>query len=726
MFINRLSDFTGTRSRGRTGTTLLSLVFETNASTDSAIRAARSGIRGRIRPVGKRGSDALHCNCKSSSTSPFTHRRDSHSGKCQNAAPFRKNRDDKDRPFRAKSKARGLFFKKFADFLRLGRSDQRRQLLDVCRADLLHRAEMLQQRADRLLADPFDLFQFAVYEGLAPLLAVECDSEAVHLLLDARQEMEQRRRGPQSDQQRRIAAVELRRAVAVILRKARNRNIESQSLQHLVDRPHLPLAAVGDNQIGQFGPFGLQTAVTAEDHLAHRGIVVGALHGLDIEMAVLLARGLAVTEDDARRHGIRALKVRVVETLDVARLPIEVQRLAQRLHQPLRMTFGILDLEVLELLGPVDAGALLREFQQVELLAPLGHGEGYPVEEQRRRGEEGDDDLAGELAVGDLLDDVLDGQRQHVARIAADARCEPHGIDPDDRAVADAREVAVGHVVVLEQREDIHVDDPRADDHRAAGIVVQRVEALLVALRRLEAQLRGRPLHFAREVLPHGPQVALEHRDDQFDLPRILLLALQPHAGALAVAQMVLQADGVLSAGDLRGREVQLAGAQRHHLAHELQHTVLHHHRTVGAEVLRPVAHDLPRGLHAREALAPHDDPRIGLVVLEQDVVARLEGLDERIFEQQGVGFAADDDVADFGNLPHQCADLRAVLLRLHEVRRDALAQALGLAHVDDRARAVQELVDAGRQGQQRDLLPQVVLQGFGHGSYAEIAVAQR
>ena len=31
--------FICTRSRGRTGTTLLSLVFETNASTDSAIRA---------------------------------------------------------------------------------------------------------------------------------------------------------------------------------------------------------------------------------------------------------------------------------------------------------------------------------------------------------------------------------------------------------------------------------------------------------------------------------------------------------------------------------------------------------------------------------------------------------------------------------------------------------------------------------------------------------------
>ena len=37
--IQLLSRFTCTRSRGRTDTTLLSLVFETNASTDSAIRA---------------------------------------------------------------------------------------------------------------------------------------------------------------------------------------------------------------------------------------------------------------------------------------------------------------------------------------------------------------------------------------------------------------------------------------------------------------------------------------------------------------------------------------------------------------------------------------------------------------------------------------------------------------------------------------------------------------
>ena len=39
MVYNCLGFSHSTRSRGRTGTTLLSLVFETNASTDSAIRA---------------------------------------------------------------------------------------------------------------------------------------------------------------------------------------------------------------------------------------------------------------------------------------------------------------------------------------------------------------------------------------------------------------------------------------------------------------------------------------------------------------------------------------------------------------------------------------------------------------------------------------------------------------------------------------------------------------
>ena len=122
--------------------------------------------------------------------------------------------------------------------------------------------------------------------------------------------------------------------------------------------------------------------------------------------------------------------------------------------------------------------------------------------------------------------------------------------------------------------------------------------------------------------------------------------------------------------------------------------------------------------------LAPHHDPRIGLVVLEQDVVTRLEGLYQRIFEQQRVGLAVDDDMADLGDLPHQHTHFGAVLLALHEIGGDPFAQALGLTHIDNRSGAVHELVDARRQRQHRHLLFKVVFSGFGHNDNSNANVA--
>ena len=49
---------------------------------------------------------------------------------------------------------------------------------------------------------------------------------------------------------------------------------DSQFAQHGIGAGELSFAAVHDNQVGQFGSFGDQAAVTAEDDLAHRGEVV--------------------------------------------------------------------------------------------------------------------------------------------------------------------------------------------------------------------------------------------------------------------------------------------------------------------------------------------------------------------------------------------------------------------------------------------------------------------
>ena len=604
---------------------------------------------------------------------------------------------------------------KLLDFTRLGVPDEGGELAEIGSLDLSDGPEMLQEQADGLFADAGNLLQLTMDKRLAPLLPMERNSKTVHLLLDMRQQVENGRSRPQPDQQRRITAIQFGGAVAAVLGQPGDGNIELQILQHFVDNRHLPLAAVGDNQIGQLGPLGHEPAITPKNNLAHGSVIVGPLDGLDVEMAVLLAGGLAVAEDDARRDGMGPLQIGIVETLDMARLPVEMQFFLHGVHQTVGVALGILDFEVLELLGAVDAGAFLRKLQQIELLAALGNGEGDAVEQQGSGGQERNDYFARQLPARDMLDDMLDSQGEHVALVSPDARGKTHGRDADDRPVADTDEIAISHIVVGQERKDVDVDDAGADDDRPAGVMVQSVEPLFVALRLLEPQRRGSPGHLLLQVAPHGPQVAFENGDDQPDLRVVVFLGLQPDARPLAIADMILKTDRILASRDKFGSEVELAGTQRHDLADELQHAVLHHARPVRTEILRPVAQELPRRLHTGKMLAPHDDPRVGLVVLEEDVVTRLEGFDKRVFEQQSVGLAADDYMADFGNLPDQHTHLGAMLLALNEIRRNALAQAFGLADVDDRAGAVHELVDARRQGQQSHLLAKKGIVGFGH-----------
>ena len=85
------------------------------------------------------------------------------------------------------------------DFAGAGAADQGGEFFGAGSPDLGDGAEMLQQLADRLPAYARNLFQLAVDECLAALLAVERDSEAVDLLLDVRQQVEDRRGGTQAD-----------------------------------------------------------------------------------------------------------------------------------------------------------------------------------------------------------------------------------------------------------------------------------------------------------------------------------------------------------------------------------------------------------------------------------------------------------------------------------------------------------------------------------------------
>ena len=122
--------------------------------------------------------------------------------------------------------------------------------------------------------------------------------------------------------------------------------------------------------------------------------------------------------------------------------------------------------------------------------------------------------------------------------------------------------------------------------------------------------------------------------------------------------------------------------------------------REIRTEVSRPVLAQAPRHVHARVFLGSELDVGVGLVVAQQDVVARLPLLDQVVLERQRFFLVVDVDEVDLARLVDQRAGLDVAEPVLVEVTAHAGAQILGLADVDDRAAGVLVQVHAGEHRQ--------------------------
>ena len=154
----------------------------------------------------------------------------------------------------------------------------------------------------------------------------------------------------------------------------------AEFLQNRVGGTELTLAAIDNNQVGQLLALGKQSGVATAHNLSHRGKIVGALNGLDVEVAILLARGFAVAENDTRSNRIGALVVGVVEALDVARLAVKMEFAHHCRHQPICVTLRIFNLHIFESVGAEQTSRTLRKFEQRQLLATLGNRKLHPLE----------------------------------------------------------------------------------------------------------------------------------------------------------------------------------------------------------------------------------------------------------------------------------------------------------------------------------------------------------
>ena len=193
--------------------------------------------------------------------------------------------------------------------------------------------------------------------------------------------------------------------------------------------------------------------------------------------------------------------------------------------------------------------------------------------------------------------------------------------------------------------------------------------------------------------------MAVEQLFDLRDGLVVRLLRLIADARCGAFLDVIFEARLVLARRDRFGRQVQRAGTELEDRLDRFQRPLHVFDVGVGSEIFGAIFFDTPGGEDARKALVLDTDVGIGLVVLEVDVVARLELFDEVVFQDQRFGLGVGDDHFDVGDFADQ--DLQASVLRaaLLEVGAHTVAQVFGLAHVKHRALGVFVLIDAGTGG---------------------------
>ena len=114
------------------------------------------------------------------------------------------------------------------------------------------------------------------------------------------------------------------------------------------------------------------------------------------------------------------------------------------------------------------------------------------------------------------------------------------------------------------------------------------------------------------------------------------------HAGSRAAVNVVLQTRlGMVSP------QIDLAGRHQKMPVNEIDQPVREVAGKVGAEVSGPVFDQPARDVNARESFVRQFDVRIGFVVAQQDIEARLVLLDEIVLERQRFLLVIDQDVVD-------------------------------------------------------------------------------
>ena len=146
----------------------------------------------------------------------------------------------------------------------------------------------------------------------------------------------------------------------------------------------------------------------------------------------------------------------------------------------------------------------------------------------------------------------------------------------------------------------------------------------------------------------------------------------------------------------VRSRKVHLAGGDLEGAVYQTNYPVGEVAWEVRTKVRGAILENAPRDIDARPRLVGQFDVRVGLVVAEQDVIARLVLLDEVVLERQGLFFVIEEDVVDGSGGVDQAGGLAFREPLVAEIAADPVTEILRLSDIEDLAGGVLVEVDAG------------------------------
>ena len=507
---------------------------------------------------------------------------------------------------------------------------------------------------------------------------------------------------------------------------------DAQCLQHLLTDMHLSLTTIHTDEVREVREgaelvilavprvrLHLREAMleAARQHFPHGTDVIRPLDGLDAELPVVVVLRPAVLVDDHGADIERAHRVRDIVGLNAKRQIRQSDQLLQLLEGP-----GVLHILLAVLLTVAvheDAGVRDRELDELLLLADLrGHDvhalpllAAQPLLQHRlllelRLHEDLPRHERGAIVV--LLDEV----RQDALVRFLGVNVDELMVTADDLPIADEKDLD----------DAVREGAAHADDVAVLGVVGHDLLPVLDCLdrpdqiphleRRLEIEVIRRTLHAAGQLLHDILVLSVQEIDGPVHLQLIVRLRLLPDARPVALVDVIVHAL-IRERRVLRERLVTVPDMEG--LPDELDDLIDLIIRGVRTEVAGPVLVLLPHLQDPRVELVRHLDVRIGLVVLQQGVVARLMFLDEIILEHQRLELRIDDDVLEALHQMHHLLDLHGFLIGFLEVLLDAVFQHLRLADIDDLIlRAVHD-IDARERRQLMELLFDIKLRIISH-----------